>query len=235
MEDEVANTNGYYPVSLQIRGKRVIVAGGGEVAARKIAGLLEAGADGVAVVSPEAGPRIREWERAGKLEWKRETFAPSHLDGALLALAATDNKEVNAEVAAEAERRGILCNRADAGAHSGFITPAVLRRGDLIIAVTASGASPSLAAVVKRQLEERYGARLAGAAERLRELRGLALAQLEDAERRRRVLRLAAEELLDGDEGTQATGEVCRETDDAQQWLLDLLDRTKERLEQDER
>jgi precorrin-2 dehydrogenase/sirohydrochlorin ferrochelatase len=141
----------YYPLLLNLAGKHCLVIGGGEVALRKVAGLLDAGAL-VTVIAP----RITAAMPAGTVLLRRE-FQQDDLDGAWLAFAATDDPEVNALVAREGERRRLWVNVVDDPAQCSMIIPAVFKRGALRIAVSTAGASPTLARQIGRELEQRYG------------------------------------------------------------------------------
>src|SRR4051795_1158475 len=101
-----------YPVGLRLLDRRVVVVGGGQVAHRRVAGLLEAGAL-VTVVSPEVTPALEARVTPGSLTWVRRRYEPGDLDGAWYAVAATDDPGVNAAVGAEAERLRVFCARAD--------------------------------------------------------------------------------------------------------------------------
>jgi uroporphyrin-III C-methyltransferase/precorrin-2 dehydrogenase/sirohydrochlorin ferrochelatase len=127
-----------YPVGLRLHGRSVVVVGGGRVAHRRVAGLLEAGAV-VTVVSPETTPALEALVAPGSLTWLRRRFEPGDLDGAWYAVAATDDPAVNAAVAAEAEQARIFCARADDRSASSVWTPAVGRLGDLVVGVHGGG------------------------------------------------------------------------------------------------
>jgi uroporphyrin-III C-methyltransferase/precorrin-2 dehydrogenase/sirohydrochlorin ferrochelatase len=127
-----------YPVGLRLHGRRVVVVGGGQVAHRRVAGLLEAGAL-VTVVSPEATPALEGLVEPGSLSWERRRYEDGVLAGAWFAVAATDDPAVNAAVAAEAERTHTFCARADDRAASSVWTPAVGRQDDLVIGVHGGG------------------------------------------------------------------------------------------------
>jgi uroporphyrin-III C-methyltransferase / precorrin-2 dehydrogenase / sirohydrochlorin ferrochelatase len=126
-----------YPVGLRLTGRRVVVVGGGQVAHRRVAGLLDSGAV-VTVVSPEATPALESLV-AGGLTWVRRRYEAGDLEGAWYAVAATDDPAVNAAVAAEAEKARIFCARADDRSASSVWTPAVGRHGDLLVGVHGGG------------------------------------------------------------------------------------------------
>jgi len=127
-----------YPVGLRLLGRRVVVVGGGQVAHRRVAGLLEARAR-VTVVAPEVTPALEALVEPGSLTWVPRRYEDGDLDGAWYAVAATDDPEVNAAVAAEAEAARIFCARADDRSASSVWTPAVGRQGDLVVGVHGGG------------------------------------------------------------------------------------------------
>jgi len=140
----------YYPVFLDLRGRRCVVVGGGEVARRKVESLLAAGAE-VTVVAPRGDampPGVTVVPR---------TFQSADLDGAFFVISATNDRDVNSAVAAEAEARGILVNVVDVPAESSVILPAVVRRGEFVLAVSTGGASPALARRLRERLETEFG------------------------------------------------------------------------------
>src|SRR3954469_6042124 len=136
--DGVPEPGTVYPVGLRLLDRRVVVVGGGQVAHRRVAGLLEAGAR-VTLVSPEITPALEALVAPGSLTWVRRRYEPGDLDGAWYAVAATDDPAVNAAVAAEAEQARIFCARADDRSASSVWTPAVGRQGDLVVGVHGGG------------------------------------------------------------------------------------------------
>jgi len=149
----------FYPVFLNLRGRRAVVIGGGAVAEQKVLGLLSAGAH-VTVVSPETTPRLAELAAAGGIDLRRRAYRTGDLAGAWVAIAGTDDRGANAQVWAEAEREGVLLNAVDDLDHCSFIAPAIHREGDITVAVSTSGKSPALAARLRQRV-----ARLVGPAE----------------------------------------------------------------------
>jgi len=147
---------GLYPVNLRIARKRCVVVGGGKVAARKVKGLLDGDAQ-VLVIAPEVTGEIASIVSDGRITWAQCEYDKQDLIGAFLVIAATNDRGVNAAVAADADALGILVNSADSPADGTFITPSVVRRGDLLLTVSTSGGSPTLTAVVREQLEAEYG------------------------------------------------------------------------------
>jgi precorrin-2 dehydrogenase/sirohydrochlorin ferrochelatase len=164
----------YYPVALDLRDRRCLVVGGGPVAESKVEGLLDAGAR-VTVVSPALTERLARWATAGRIAHHQREYIRSDCDGQHLAFSATDRRDVTEAVAADARRRGVWVNAADDPVYCDFLLPSVLRRGRLQIAVSTGGASPALAARVRRDLEPYFTPEYADlvelAAEVRRELR----------------------------------------------------------------
>jgi precorrin-2 dehydrogenase/sirohydrochlorin ferrochelatase len=144
------------PVNLLVRGRRVVVIGAGRIAARKIEPLLDLGAD-VVVIAPVIGDEVRAWAEAGRCAVVERPYAPGDLDGAWLALTATDVAEVNAEVFAAGEAARVWVNSADDPANCAFTMMSVIRRSELVIAVSTGGRSPALATYLRRHLSEELG------------------------------------------------------------------------------
>ena len=142
----------YYPVYLSLEGKKCVVVGGGEVAWRKVETLLAAGTK-VCLVSPEITPGIDELVKAGKLVHIRREYRTGDLEGAFLVIGATDNEDINRQVACDAEKTGILVNIVDVPKLCNFIVPSKVERGDLIISISTGGTSPALAKKIRKQLE----------------------------------------------------------------------------------
>jgi siroheme synthase-like protein len=145
-----------YPVNLLVRGRRVVVVGAGRIAARKIEPLLAAGAM-VEVIAPSVGAEVRGWADAGRLTLTERAFEAPDLDGAWLALTATDVPEVNAAVHEAGVAGRVWVNSADDPDNCAFTLMSVLRRGDLVISVGTGGRSPALATHLRRRLEEEIG------------------------------------------------------------------------------
>ncbi len=149
----------FYPVFLDLRGRRAVVIGGGAVAEQKVHGLIAAGAH-VTLVSPETTPPLADLARRGAIEIRRRPYRPGDLAGAWLAIAATDDRSVNEAAWAEAERVGVPLNAVDDLEHCSFIAPAIHREGDITVAVSTGGKSPALAVRLRQRI-----ARLVGRAE----------------------------------------------------------------------
>ncbi len=169
----------FYPVFLNLRGRRAVVIGGGAVAEQKVLGLLSAGAH-VTVVSPETTPRLAELAAAGEIDLRRRPYRSGDLAGAWLAIAGTDDRAANAQVWAEAEREGVLLNAVDDLDHCSFIAPAIHREGSITVAVSTSGKSPALAARLRQRVARLVGPAEARLCELLGELRPELAARVRD-------------------------------------------------------
>lgn len=177
----------HYPIALCLRGKRCVVVGGGPVAARKVQGVVEAGAK-VTVVAPTVGERVRRIAEEGDIDLVERPFEPGDLDGADLVFAATDNERLNAEVGVEAANRGALFNDATSSEGSNFLVPSVLRRGSLSVGVTTGGSSPAYAKLIRGKLEDILGPEHAEMVNILERLRPRVMERFpDDPDRRRSV------------------------------------------------
>lgn len=161
---------GFYPVFLALDRRRCVVVGGGPVAECRVDGLLAAGAT-VTVVSPTLTAALAALAAAGCITHEPRGYRPGDLAGFDLAFAATDTGDVNGAVAAEARQHGIWVNAADDPAHCTFILPALVRRGDLTVAVATGGTSPALARAIRDELEAHLTAEYATLAEIAAEVR----------------------------------------------------------------
>ena len=147
----------YYPAMLDLRGRKAVVIGGGVVAARKVRELVSAGAS-VTVVAPRLGSAIRSLAAGGAIEWKRRRYRRGDLAGARLAVIATDDVRVQRRGWSEAEASGVFVNTVDEPARCSFITPAVVRRPPLTIAISTGGTNPGIARALRERLERHFGA-----------------------------------------------------------------------------
>ena len=164
-----------FPMFVKLAGKQVLVVGAGKVGEPKIGGLIDTGAS-IHVVAIEASGQVREWAREGKIELELRPFVASDLDGKFLAVIATASNELNRRIYRESELRGVLCNVVDVPEYCDFFYPAVVRRGDLQIAISTAGQSPSLAQKLRQQLERQFGEGYTAWVEQLGETRRLILA-----------------------------------------------------------
>lgn len=164
---------------MNLNGEPVLIVGGGRVAARKVAGLLECGAI-VTVVSPEVNEELAALARDEQIDWIAQEFDQSILEcfpEPTLIFGTTDDRQVNVNVYESAVERRIPCNIADVPDLCTFTVPAVMERGDLTIAVSTGGASPALARRIRERLEEKFGPEFAALAEIMKELRSRVLEQ----------------------------------------------------------
>lgn len=146
----------YYPVFLNISGKRCVVVGGGQVALRKVRVLLEHRAN-IEVISPDLCSELIELAEDGQIRVFRRHYQPGDLRKAFTAIAATDNSDINLQVVKEARRKAVLVNVVDDAENSDFILPSYLRRGDVTVAISTAGRSPALARKIRTRLEKVFG------------------------------------------------------------------------------
>jgi precorrin-2 dehydrogenase/sirohydrochlorin ferrochelatase len=164
----------FYIACLKLTGRRCVVVGGGEVGLEKVEGLLAC--DGrVRLIAPTAVPELEQLAREGSIEWERRGYGgPEDLEGVFIAIAATDDTDVNIRIYEDAERRAMLVNVVDVPPLCNFILPAIVRTGPLAIAISTAGASPALAKRIKREVADSFGEPYARLAELLNEVRGWA-------------------------------------------------------------
>ncbi|HZC22282.1 MAG TPA: bifunctional precorrin-2 dehydrogenase/sirohydrochlorin ferrochelatase [Candidatus Binatia bacterium] len=186
-----------FPMFLKLQGKRCLVVGAGNVGEPKIEGLLETGAR-VRVVSLQASPAVREWARAGKIELELRAYTTDDLRDVFLAVVATSSRSLNERIYREAQVRGVLCNVVDIPDLCDFYYPSVVRRGDLQIAVSTAGQSPSLAQKIRQQLEKQFGPGYAAWVAELGKTRKLILASPLDKQQKLDLLHsLASREAVE--------------------------------------
>ena len=202
-----------FPMFLKLEDRHCLVVGAGTIGEPKIRSLLVAGAK-VRVIAPEARPAVAEWARLGVLRWDARSFESKDLDGAFLAVAATSLRDVNEAVFREAQRRNILCNAVDDPERCDFYYGALVRRGDLQVAISTGGHSPALAQRLRKDLEASISPEYAGWLERLGRIRRRMMANHLPVERRRRLLhRLASQRAFEARRATrlrQGAGETAR-------------------------
>ncbi|MCK6076092.1 precorrin-2 dehydrogenase/sirohydrochlorin ferrochelatase family protein [Paenibacillus silvae] len=146
----------YTPIYVNTSGKPVLVIGGGRVAERKVKGLLQSEAR-ITVISPQLTPELKQLHQESRFEWIARSYRNGDLRGAFLVYAATDDSQVNTAVVEEAEAASILVNDAISSGNSSFITPSVVRRGRLSIAISTAGAGPAAATEIRALLEQQFG------------------------------------------------------------------------------
>jgi siroheme synthase-like protein len=167
----------FYIACLKLTGRRCLVIGGGEVGLEKVEGLLACDA-AVTLIAPEANDELTQLAAEGSIDWRRREYRSEDLERAFLAIAATDDTDVNIRVYEDAEARAMLVNVVDVPPLCNFILPAIVRSGPLSIAISTAGASPALAKRMKREIAELFGAPYAQLAVMLNDARGWAKATL---------------------------------------------------------
>jgi len=206
----------YLPIFLDVRDEPCLVVGGGEVAARKAARLLGAGAR-VTVLAPELGAAFDADLAAGRIEHRAASFGPQDMAGFAVAIAATDDEAVNRAVAAAARQRRIPVNVVDQPALCSFIMPSIVERAPLIVAVSSGGASPVLARLMRARLETLIPAGYGRLATLAAAFRGQVKARFKPPERRRfweRVLQGPIAELVFSGRDTEARAALQSALDD---------------------
>ena len=203
-----------YPVFLDLVGRRVVVVGGGAVGEEKVEGLLETGAE-VLLIARELTSRLSARVAEGRVELLRRAFRRGDLAGAFLVLAERSDPETEGEIFAEAQERGIFANVQDRLPRCSFQAPALLRRGDLAVAISTAGSAPALASRLRRRLEEQLGPEIGELLAMVGPLRDELSRRFPDfSERKRRWYRLVdspvLEELREG--RVEAARKLIRET-----------------------
>jgi precorrin-2 dehydrogenase/sirohydrochlorin ferrochelatase len=146
----------YYPVNLDVRNRHCLVVGGGRVGERKVKSLLECGAK-VMVTTTDATDNLKAMAVEGVVNLELRDYQPSDLDGKFLVIGATDDQKANQRISQDAANRGILCNIVDSPEVCTFVIPAVVRQGDLLIAISTSNKSPAVARRMRQTLEKKFG------------------------------------------------------------------------------
>ena len=211
----------FYIACLKLTGRRCVVVGGGEIGLEKVEGLLAC--DGqVTLVAPEAVEPLQELAAEGSIEWQRRPYRTEDLERTFIAIASTDDTDVNIRVYEDAERRAMLVNIVDVPPLCNFILPAIVRTGPLAIAISTAGASPALAKRIKAEIAEEFGEPYARLAVMLNEVRGWAKGNLPTYQDRKAFF----ESIVNGDPDPV---ELLRSGDeDAVQHLILAAQRTHE-------
>lgn len=184
--DVVLVQDSFYPVTLKLQGRCCLVVGGGSVAARKVANLLECGAE-VRLVSPDITEELTEEVRRGRIDYLKRVFEQGDLDGVYLVISATDNAELNRKIAGYCEALCIPVNVVDNPELSTFFVPSVVRRGPLCISISTGGNSPLFARRLRETLEQLIGPEYGELAVLFGELRRLLQKQIMDPVERREI------------------------------------------------
>lgn len=187
----------YYPVNLDVRDRECLVVGGGGVGERKVKTLLECGAR-VTVVTTLATEWIQALASEDRIDLKTRGYEPSDLEGKFLVIGATDSEEINERISKDAARQGLLCNIADRPAACSFVLPAIVRQGDLLIAISTSNKSPAVAKRIRQSLEKEFGPEYAVLLLLMGAIRQRLLAEAKSPEAHKRMFeRLLDEGLLE--------------------------------------
>ncbi len=164
----------FYIACLKLTNRRCVVVGGGDIGLEKVEGLLACDAD-VTLIAPVVHPELESLASEGSIEWEKRAYAGAEdLEGVFMAIACTDDTDVNIAVFDDAERRAMLVNIVDVPPLCNFILPAIVRTGPLAIAISTAGASPALAKRMKREVSELFGEEFARLAVILNDARGWA-------------------------------------------------------------
>ncbi|MBM4054821.1 MAG: bifunctional precorrin-2 dehydrogenase/sirohydrochlorin ferrochelatase [Planctomycetes bacterium] len=184
----------YYPVFLNLQGKKCVVVGGGNIAWRKACSLKDAGAQ-VTVVSPAFCTKLKEDMSVERIQ---QEYDQTCLEGAFVVIASTDNEEMDKQIYYDAVGKGLLVNVVDKPEFCTFIVPASVMRGDLCISISTGGASPALAKNIRELLENQFGDEYDSFVGLLSEMRKKILSEVPGEAVRREILqRIAGFDLLD--------------------------------------
>jgi len=185
------------PIYLNLKDRECLVVGGGKVASRKVQSLVASEAK-VRVVSPKITPELNEMKLKGEISWEQKIFETKDLGHPLIVICATDNEDINRKVAALCWKKNIPVNVVDDPPKCNFYMPAVVKRGELTIAISTGGKSPMLAACIRRQLEKQFGKEYEDYLELLGEIRKRVLSKVPDENKRREIFkRLVDSNLLE--------------------------------------
>jgi len=174
------------PIMVDLKDRCVVVVGGGAIAQQKVETLLSAAAS-VRLISPTLTERLTQLASEGQIDYRAKRFEESDLDGTWLVIAATDNSEINERVYQAAEERRIFCNTVDYRPLCSFITPAIVERGEILVAISTQGGSPALAQELKRVIATAIGDEYVEFLEMLRNLRPTIRRDIPDQTVRSRV------------------------------------------------
>jgi len=205
----------YYPLNLDINQKLCVVIGGGRVAERKVEQLLAASGN-VKVIAPQATDKLKKLDADGDIKLISREYGKGDLTGAALAFIATDEPSVNKDIVAEAHESGILINVGDMPEYCDFIVPAIVERGDVTLAISTGGASPALAAHLRRQIESVIGEEYGPFARMLRAIRALVLQRVQNSSDRKKLF----EQLIESNLREHVSNRNKEEIDST---LMDIL------------
>lgn len=180
------NQNSFYPVMLNLKGKKCTVVGGGKIALRKIKGLVEGGAR-VKVVSPKLTPELEQIKKEGKITHVCRQYRKEDVENSFLVIGATQKRKVNEKIATEAKEKGSLVNIVDSPFLCNFFVPSFLKRGRLTISISTEGASPFLSKKVGEELERIYGEEYETFLDWMEQIREVVIKNVKDKYRRKQI------------------------------------------------
>jgi len=183
----------YFPAYVDLKGKDILVIGGGRVATRKVKKLLEF-TENITVVSPEVTKELEKLIRKRKLKWIKRKFKPLDLKGRFLVIVAVDDIRLQKRVFELCEKKRILCNSVDSPKYCNFIFPSIIKKGDLLISISTSGKVPALSRVLREKIEECLPKNVENIMKKLVNVRE---SEEKGEERQRKLLRLARDLLKD--------------------------------------
>lgn len=186
--DTAEEKKNYFPIFLDLTGKKCIVVGGGGVAERKCEALIKAGAE-VTVIAPMITKGLKDIHAKGQITYIKRDYSSDDLLPAFLVIAATDYEEVNQKVAEDASAANKLVNVVDAPLLCNYITPAVFQRGLLTIAISTGGASPAIAKEIREELQKLYGPEFAKRLEKVKNARTKVMKEIKDRTERSRAIK----------------------------------------------
>lgn len=184
----------YFPVMLNVDYKKIVVVGGGHVATQKIESLLATKAV-ITVISPMLTATLQQFVQQGVINWRDKYFEPADLDDAMIIFATTNDEAVNDQIE-QATQHWQLFTRADVNGRMDFISPAVVRRGDFVLTVSTSGASPAFTRQVKQQLSEQFDSSYENYVAFLKRGRQTILARFEGEDKHRALAALLEPQVL---------------------------------------
>lgn len=187
----------YFPLFVEIENQKCVVIGGGRVAERKVRQLLEFGG-AVTVIAPEMTAQILTWERAGRLAACKRPFEDSDIEGAALVVAATDQPAVHERIASLCRNRKIPVNVVDVKELCTFFFPAMIKREEVVVAVSTGGTSPALAAKLKRELEDGVPEAYGRASVMMGEYRDYIINKVSDISNRKSIFQVLLERAIQG-------------------------------------
>ena len=196
----------YYPVNLDLQDLKVLVVGGGEVAARKVKRLLLTEAN-ITIVSPEINDQIKQFIANNKIKYFKRKFIPSDLEGVFLVIAATNCPDTNSNIGHLANKKNKLVNIVDNRQLSNLILPSVVNRGDLLITIATGGNAPALSKEIRKKLEMEFGSEYEDFLRIMGSLRKEIKNKVKSQKRRRNIFdRLADLEIISKFKKSRETG-----------------------------